>query len=67
MFERFWRSDASRDRHTGGSGLGLSIVASIVAAHGGTYGVSSRMGEGTTIRVRLPARKVERAVTQQSR
>jgi two-component system, OmpR family, sensor kinase len=54
VFERFWRSDASRDRHTGGSGLGLSIVASIVAAHGGTYGVSSRPGEGTTMRVTLP-------------
>ena len=54
VFERFWRSDASRDRHTGGSGLGLSIVASIVAAHGGTYGVSSRLGEGTTVRVTLP-------------
>jgi two-component system OmpR family sensor kinase len=55
VFERFWRSDASRDRHTGGSGLGLSIVASIVAAHGGTYGVSSRLGDGTTMRVTLPS------------
>ncbi len=54
VFERFWRGDASRDRHTGGSGLGLSIVASIVAAHGGTYDLSSRLGEGTTIRVTLP-------------
>ena len=55
VFERFWRGDASRDRHTGGSGLGLSIVASIVAAHHGTYAVSSRPGGGTTIRVTLPA------------
>ncbi len=55
IFERFWRSDASRDRHTGGSGLGLSIVASIVAAHGGRAGVTSTPGRGTTIRVTLPA------------
>ncbi len=54
VFERFWRGDTSRDRHTGGSGLGLSIVASIVTAHGGTYGLSSRVGEGTTVRVTLP-------------
>jgi two-component system OmpR family sensor kinase len=54
VFERFWRGEASRDRHTGGSGLGLSIVASIITAHGGTYGLSSRIGEGTTLRVTLP-------------
>ena len=63
VFERFWRSDASRDRHTGGSGLGLSIVASIIHAHGGTYGVSSRLGEGTTLRVTLPG--LERRAVEQ--
>ena len=54
VFERFWRSDSSRDRHTGGYGLGLAFVASIVAAHGGASGVTSRVGRGTTIRVSLP-------------
>lgn len=56
VFTRFWRGDASRTRHTGGAGLGLAIVSSIVAAHGGTSEVISQVGRGTTIRVRLPAR-----------
>lgn len=54
VFERFYRADASRTRTSGGSGLGLSIVAAIVAAHGGTVGVDSAPGEGATFRVRLP-------------
>lgn len=56
VFVRFWRGDASRNRHTGGAGLGLAIVSSIVTAHGGTSDVISQVGQGTTIRVRLPAR-----------
>jgi len=56
VFTRFWRGDASRTRHTGGAGLGLAIVSSIVAAHGGTSEVISQVGYGTTIRVRLPAK-----------
>ena len=55
VFVRFWRGDASRNRHTGGAGLGLAIVSSIVTAHGGTSDVISQVGQGTTIRVRLPA------------
>lgn len=54
VFERFWRGNASHDGHTGGSGLGLSIVASIVAAHGGSSHVSSSVGKGTTVRIILP-------------
>ncbi|PTR28903.1 two-component system OmpR family sensor kinase [Rhodococcus sp. OK519] len=54
VFERFYRADASRTRASGGSGLGLSIVAAIVAAHGGTVGVDSAPGRGATFRVRLP-------------
>jgi two-component system OmpR family sensor kinase len=56
VFTRFWRGDASRTRNTGGAGLGLAIVSSIVTAHGGTSDVISQVGQGTTIRVRLPAR-----------
>ena len=67
VFTRFWRGDTSRTRHTGGAGLGLAIVSSIVTAHGGTSDVISQLGQGTTIRVRLPARKVERAVTEAPR
>jgi two-component system, OmpR family, sensor kinase len=56
VFERFWRSDAARQRVTGGSGLGLAIVHSIIAAHGGSIGVQSRRDEGTAFRVLLPRR-----------
>jgi two-component system, OmpR family, sensor kinase len=54
VFERFFRADPSRVRSSGGSGLGLSIVAALVAAHGGTVDVNSQQGVGTTFTVRLP-------------
>jgi two-component system, OmpR family, sensor kinase len=54
VFERFYRVDASRARNHGGSGLGLSIVAAIVAAHGGTVTAQSAPGEGMMVTVRLP-------------
>ena len=58
VFERFYRADASRTRTgpaTTGSGLGLSIVAALVAAHGGTVAVDSTPGQGTAFTVSLPA------------
>jgi two-component system OmpR family sensor kinase len=54
VFERFYRVDASRARSHGGSGLGLSIVAAIVAAHGGTVSASSAPGQGMSVTVRIP-------------
>ncbi|RVW00682.1 sensor histidine kinase [Rhodococcus xishaensis] len=54
VFERFYRADESRTRTSGGSGLGLSIVAAIVKAHQGTVTVDSTPGRGATFRVRLP-------------
>lgn len=54
VFERFYRADGSRARSTGGSGLGLSIVAAIAAAHGGAAEVRSAPGEGATFAIRLP-------------
>jgi signal transduction histidine kinase len=54
IFERFYRSDASRTRATGGFGLGLSIVRDLVQAMGGTITVTSTMGTGSCFRVVLP-------------
>jgi signal transduction histidine kinase len=54
-FERFWRSDPSRQRETGGSGLGLAIVRSLVEAHGGRVWARSVPGEGAAFGFALPA------------
>ena len=54
IFERFYRTDKSRSRATGGTGIGLTIVASIIAAHGGTIAVNSTLGAGTTFTITLP-------------
>ncbi|MFB6365763.1 sensor histidine kinase [Paenibacillus elgii] len=54
LFERFYRIDSSRARIHGGAGLGLSITKSIVELHGGTIGVNSRVGEGSSFVIRVP-------------
>ena len=54
VFERFYRVDSARSRDAGGAGLGLSIVAALVAAHGGEVSVSDTPGGGATFRVNLP-------------
>ncbi|HEY4315730.1 MAG TPA: HAMP domain-containing sensor histidine kinase, partial [Actinomycetes bacterium] len=54
VFERFYRADPSRTRAAGGSGLGLSIVAALVAAHGGRVGVQSALRSGSRFLVELP-------------
>lgn len=55
IFERFYRTEKSRNRRTGGSGLGLTIVKQLVTAHGGTVRAESG-GVGTTMHIRLPKR-----------
>lgn len=54
LFERFYRVDVARNRAAGGAGLGLAIVKSLVEAHGGRVGVSSRIGHGSTFSIWLP-------------
>ncbi|NQX71490.1 HAMP domain-containing protein [Paenibacillus alba] len=57
LFDRFYRIDSSRARRSGGAGLGLSITRSIVELHGGSIGVESELGVGSTFKVLLPVGK----------
>lgn len=61
VFERFFRADASRSRASGGSGLGLSIVAALVQAHGGRVELDTAPGRGARFRVLPPRRAPARA------
>ncbi|WP_345761765.1 sensor histidine kinase [Diaminobutyricibacter sp. McL0608] len=54
VFERFFRVDQARSRHTGGTGLGLAIVKHAVQNHGGDIRVWSQPGRGSTFTIRLP-------------
>ncbi len=54
VFERFYRSDASRSRQSGGVGLGLSIVAAVVEAHDGAVSADAPAGSGAIFRITLP-------------
>jgi signal transduction histidine kinase len=54
VFERFFRVDRARTATSGRIGLGLSITKSIVDLHGGSVAISSRLGEGTIVRLTFP-------------
>ncbi|MGI2909131.1 sensor histidine kinase [Tolypothrix sp. VBCCA 56010] len=54
VFERFWRTDTSRDRHSGGTGIGLTISRSLVELQSGQIEVESELGSGSTFRFSLP-------------
>ncbi len=55
VFERFYRTDASRSRDTGGTGLGLAICKAIVESRGGSIQIDSMPGAGTTVTLIMPA------------
>ncbi|HXA30495.1 MAG TPA: HAMP domain-containing sensor histidine kinase [Candidatus Angelobacter sp.] len=59
IFERFYRADPGRSRDQGGSGLGLSIAAAIVGAHGGRISVHPTPSGGSTFRIELPLQAVD--------
>ena len=54
IFERFYRGEKSRNRATGGAGLGLAIARGIVRAHGGDIDVESKVGMGTQFSFHIP-------------
>lgn len=54
LFQRFYRGDKSRDRKTGGVGIGLSIVKAFVEAHRGEIKIRSQLNVGTTIELKFP-------------
>jgi signal transduction histidine kinase len=54
IWERFFKADRGRSRENKGAGLGLAIVKELVELHEGTIDVESRLGQGSTFRVRLP-------------
>lgn len=54
VFDRFWQADGSSKRKYQGVGIGLSLVKELVEVQGGTVGVQSQEGKGTTFTVRLP-------------
>ncbi|HVI56046.1 MAG TPA: ATP-binding protein [Luteibacter sp.] len=56
IFDRFWRAEHSRGRHSGGSGLGLSIASVIVEAHGGVIQAANRVDGGLEVTLTLPTR-----------
>lgn len=59
VFERFYRVDSSRNRKTGGTGLGLPIAQSIVSAHHGKIRIESAVGAGTEVILHLPVEQEE--------
>lgn len=59
IFERFYRTDRSRNRETGGTGIGLTITKALVEAHGGRIEVESEVGTGTKFKIIFPKEAIE--------
>ena len=60
IFERFYRTDKTRNRETGGTGLGLAITNSAIHMHNGEIKLHSVEGEGTTFTIRVPLAHVKK-------
>jgi signal transduction histidine kinase len=58
IFNRFYRSDKSRNKHSGGIGLGLSIAKYIIDIHNGNIKIYSNLDEGTIVSIELPVESI---------
>ena len=54
VFKRFWRAEESRQRQSGGLGVGLAVVKEIVDRHGGWVQVEGKKGEGACFTIHVP-------------
>jgi signal transduction histidine kinase len=54
VFTPFFRTDRSRSRATGGTGLGLALARRVIETHGGRISLVSAVGKGTTVTIQLP-------------
>lgn len=59
IFQRFYQADKSLSRKAEGTGIGLSLIKSIVKLHGGNISVESEVGKGSVFKVELPAKTIE--------
>ena len=59
VFEHFFRVDASRNRESGGAGLGLSLVKAIAELHGASCSITSRIGQGTSVSIVFPRKRAD--------
>lgn len=64
IFSRFWRSDSSRERVSGGLGVGLALTKEIIDQHNGTISVKSELGRGSTFTLRIPQDHGRKSLSQ---
>lgn len=64
VFNRFWRAEESRERQSGGLGVGLAVVKEIVDRHGGWVQVEGQKGEGACFTIYIPLYNYERIKAQ---
>ena len=67
VFRRFWRAEESRERQTGGLGIGLAVVKEIVDRHGGWVQVEGKKGEGACFTIHIPLYDYERIKAQKQK